>query len=70
MSTILEPPPRDEGTNRHDALTYALNPAMVMSSGKTVGQVAHAAVMAAARCPECAAAGCPAQVIALRAAGR
>lgn len=63
MSTALEPPPRDEA-DRPDALTYALNPAAAMSSGKTVAQVAHAAVMAAERCQEWAAAGCPAQVVA------
>ena len=44
MSTELEPPPpgADEAP-----LVYALNPAIEMSSGKTLAQIAHAAVMAA-----------------------
>jgi peptidyl-tRNA hydrolase len=65
MSSALEPPPAqapDDGA----ALTYALNPAAVMSSGKTVAQVAHAAVMAAdtGTLEGWVAAGCPARVIA------
>jgi hypothetical protein len=49
MSTALEPPSAraDRGDER-DAMTYVLNPEAPMSSGKTVAQVAHAAVMAAA----------------------
>ena len=44
MSTELEPPPPDaEGAE----LVYALNPGIEMSSGKTLAQIAHAAVMAA-----------------------
>jgi peptidyl-tRNA hydrolase len=46
MSTALEPPP-ERAEPRAGAVTYALNPAAVMSSGKTVAQIAHAAVMAA-----------------------
>ena len=46
MSTALEPPP-EEAPARDGVVTYALNPAAVMSSGKTVAQIAHAAVMAA-----------------------
>jgi hypothetical protein len=43
MSTELEPPPEDApGT-----LLYALNPKLTMSSGKTLAQIAHAAVYAA-----------------------
>jgi hypothetical protein len=45
MSTQLEPPP--ESAPPHDGVTYLLNPALEMSSGKTIAQVAHAAVMAA-----------------------
>ena len=47
-------------------MTYALNPAAVMSSGKTVAQVAHAAVMAAdtGELEDWVAAGCPGRVIA------
>jgi peptidyl-tRNA hydrolase len=43
MSTELEPPPRDIAAR----LVYALNPAVEMSSGKTLAQIAHAAVLAA-----------------------
>ena len=43
MSTELEPPPPSSDA----ALVYALNPAIEMSSGKTLAQIAHAAVMAA-----------------------
>jgi peptidyl-tRNA hydrolase len=42
MSTELEPPPATSDA----ALVYALNPAIEMSSGKTLAQIAHAAVMA------------------------
>jgi hypothetical protein len=43
MSTELEPPP----PTCDAALAYALNPAIEMSSGKALAQIAHAAVMAA-----------------------
>jgi peptidyl-tRNA hydrolase len=48
MSSELEPPPptRNPGDER-DAVTYLLNPDAPMSSGKTLAQIAHAAVMAA-----------------------
>ncbi len=49
MSTELEPPPAAVPTGR--GLVYLLNPAVRMSSGKTVAQIAHAAVMAAERVP-------------------
>jgi hypothetical protein len=53
-------PPRD------GALTYLLNPAAPMSSGKTLAQIAHAAVMAAdsGRFEAWVQAGCPARVLA------
>jgi hypothetical protein len=60
MSTELEPPPPSAPRDR---LTYALNPRIAMSTGKTLAQIAHAAVMAAARLPAWADAGCPAHVI-------
>ena len=65
MSTALEPPP-EEAPERDGVVTYALNPAAVMSSGKTVAQVAHAAVMAAdtGALEPWVAAGCPGSVIA------
>jgi hypothetical protein len=65
MSTALEPPPEDAPAPP-GAVTYALNPAAVMSSGKTVAQIAHAAVMAAdtGDLEPWVAAGCPGHVIA------
>jgi hypothetical protein len=49
MSTELEPPPPalDPGDEAAASVVYALNPAAAMSSGKTLAQIAHAAVMAA-----------------------
>jgi hypothetical protein len=70
MSGELEPPPVRAGDDgRADAVTYVLNPAAQMSSGKTLAQIAHAAVMAADRLDGWAAAGCPARVLAPDAAG-
>jgi peptidyl-tRNA hydrolase len=65
MSTALEPPP-EHGPDRPGAVTYLLNPAAVMSTGKTVAQVAHAAVMAAdtGALESWVAAGCPGRVLA------
>jgi hypothetical protein len=45
MSTELAPPP--ESVEPHAGVTYLLNPRVTMSSGKTIAQIAHAAVMAA-----------------------
>jgi len=66
MSTALEPiPPRADAGDDRDAVTYVLNPAAGMSSGKTVAQVAHAAVMAAdAGLDAWVGAGCPGRVVA------
>ena len=65
MSTDLGPAPeRLEGD--HDGVTYVLNPALDMSSGKVVAQVAHAAVMAADALPGWAAAGAPGRLVAPR----
>lgn len=61
MSTGLDPPPPE--APRDERLIYALNPRVTMSSGKTLAQIAHAAVMAAERLPGWAEAGCPAHVI-------
>jgi hypothetical protein len=65
MSTALEPPPA-EAPERAGMVTYVLNPAAVMSSGKTVAQIAHAAVIAAdsGALEDWVAACCPANVIA------
>lgn len=59
MATELEPPPREIA----GGVVYLLNPRLEMSSGKTLAQIAHAAVMAAERDPAWADAGCPAQVV-------
>jgi hypothetical protein len=65
MSSALEPPPEDAPAEL-GTVTYALNPAAVMSSGKMVAQIAHAAVMAAdtGALEGWVAAGCPGTVIA------
>jgi peptidyl-tRNA hydrolase len=69
MSSELEPPPHvgdpapaGDGTT----ITYILNPRARMSSGKTLAQVAHAAVIAAdsPRMHDWIAAGCPGRVLA------
>jgi hypothetical protein len=64
MSSELEPPP--ESAPPGGGVTYLINPELEMSSGKTIAQVAHAAVMAAdtGRLEDWVAAGCPAQVLA------
>jgi peptidyl-tRNA hydrolase len=66
MSSELEPAPDDDAPAPADGLvTYILNPDAAMSSGKTLAQVAHAAVIAAGsgRLEAWVAAGCPARVI-------
>jgi hypothetical protein len=60
MSTELEPPVPVVEDGR---VTYAVNPRIEMSSGKTLAQIAHAAVMAAEALPAWADAGCPARVV-------
>jgi hypothetical protein len=64
MSTELEPPPATAPPG--PGLTYLLNPAFTMSSGKTIAQIAHAAVMAAAQpsLESWVAAGTPGRVLA------
>jgi hypothetical protein len=61
MSTELAPP--SETAQPGDGVTYLLNPALEMSSGKTIAQIAHAAVMAAETLEDWVAAGCPGQVV-------
>lgn len=70
MSTALEPPPASGGPPP-GGLLYVLNPAAAMSSGKTVAQVAHAAVLAADEgdLDGWVAAGCPGRVVAPGAEG-
>ena len=65
MSSALDPPPEAEDpAPAGGVVTYVLNPALVMSSGKTLAQIAHAAVMAAdsGTLEPWVAAGCPARV--------
>jgi peptidyl-tRNA hydrolase len=65
MTSALEPPPErvEPGPAR---LTYLVNPRLEMSSGKTLAQIAHAAVMAAdgGALEAWVAGGCAAQVAA------
>jgi hypothetical protein len=70
MSAELEPPPPG-GPVPAGAVAYLLNPGAPMSSGKTLAQVAHAAVMAseARGLGGWVAAGCPGVVLAPDAAG-
>jgi hypothetical protein len=65
MSTDLGAAPASAPA-RPGALTYLLSPGAPMSSGKTLAQIAHAAVMAAdsGRFEDWVAAGCPARVLA------
>jgi peptidyl-tRNA hydrolase len=65
MSTDLAPPPERAPADSR-AVTYLLNPAAEMTSGKTLAQIAHAAVMAAdgGRLDAWVAAGCPGRVLA------
>jgi peptidyl-tRNA hydrolase len=65
MTSGLEPPP-DRADPDPARVTYAVNPRLEMSSGKTLAQIAHAAVMAAdgGGLDEWIAAGCPARVVA------
>lgn len=62
MTTALDPAPEESATDC-DRVTYLLNPRLEMSSGKTLAQIAHAAVAAAERDPAWADVGCPADVV-------
>jgi peptidyl-tRNA hydrolase len=66
MTSALAPPPAEVADHRPDALTYVVNPAVEMSSGKTLAQIAHAAVLAAGggTLERWVRAGCPARVVA------
>src|SRR5215213_8852579 len=66
MTSALEPPPVDDDpVPGADRGPYVLNPSLDMSSGKTLAQIAHAAVLAAdtAALEEWVSAGCPARVV-------
>ena len=65
MTSALEPPAVDDDPRPVDgALTYVVNPTLEMSSGKTIAQIAHAAVMAAdSGIDDWVAAGCPGRVV-------
>jgi peptidyl-tRNA hydrolase len=64
MTTALEPAP-ETAEAAPGAVTYVVNPRLEMSSGKTLAQIAHAAVMAAdtGALEDWVAAGCPAAVV-------
>lgn len=63
MTSELDPPPDEESGA---GFVYMVNPELEMSSGKTLAQIAHAAVLAAdtGELEDWVAAGCPGQVIA------
>lgn len=66
MTSDLTPPPAEpDPADERPALTYLINPRLEMSSGKTIAQIAHAAVMVAdsGEHEDWVAAGCPAQVV-------
>jgi peptidyl-tRNA hydrolase len=64
MTSALAPPPSSIQQPRPGAVTYLVNPEIEMSSGKTLAQIAHGAVMAAdGGLDQWVAAGCPAQVL-------
>jgi peptidyl-tRNA hydrolase len=64
MTSELEQPPAGADPSA-GVVTYLVNPSFEMSSGKTLAQIAHAAVMAAdtGELSEWVAAGCPARVL-------
>jgi peptidyl-tRNA hydrolase len=63
MTSELAPPPAE--APRATPVAYLVNPSIEMSSGKTLAQIAHAAVLAAesGRVERWVEAGCPADVI-------
>jgi peptidyl-tRNA hydrolase len=61
MTSALEPPAQNADRDP-SKLTYLVNPRIEMSSGKTLAQIAHAAVMAADADASWADEGCPATV--------
>lgn len=66
MTSDLEPAPvADDPAPAPGVVTYVLNPSPAMSSGKTLAQVAHAAVMAAesGALEGWVAAGCPSRAV-------
>jgi peptidyl-tRNA hydrolase len=66
MTSELEPPPTEDDPRPADGVvTYVVNPSLEMSSGKTIAQIAHAAVIAAdtGDLEDWVAAGCPARVV-------
>jgi peptidyl-tRNA hydrolase len=64
MTSHLEPPPTGADP-APGVVTYLINPSVEMSSGKTLAQIAHGAVMAAeaGTLEEWVAAGCPGRVL-------
>lgn len=69
MTSALEPPGVDDDPQpAEERVTYVINPKLEMSSGKTIAQVAHAAVITADTGDHEAwvAAGCPGRVVTTR----
>jgi hypothetical protein len=62
MTSSLEPPPHTADADPAK-LTYLVNPRVEMSSGKTLAQIAHAAVMAAETEAAWVDDGCPARAV-------
>jgi hypothetical protein len=64
MTSDLSPPP-SEAPAKPGAVSYLVNPRLEMSSGKTLAQIGHAAVMAAdtGELEDWVARECPAQVL-------
>jgi peptidyl-tRNA hydrolase len=66
LASALTPPPSVEQAPRaDDRMTYIINPALDMSTGKTMAQIAHAATMSAAtgRVEQWVQDGCPGRVV-------
>jgi peptidyl-tRNA hydrolase len=68
FASELEPVPAVDQApepDRHNIMTYIINPALAMSTGKTMAQVAHAATMSAAtgRVEAWIDAGCPGRAV-------
>jgi peptidyl-tRNA hydrolase len=68
LASALSPPPTVEAAPQPDTdgrITYIINPALEMSTGKTMAQIAHAATMSAAtgRLEDWVGQGCPGRVV-------
>jgi peptidyl-tRNA hydrolase len=66
LASVLTPPPSvEQAPPADDRITYIINPALDMSTGKTIAQIAHAATMSAAtgRLERWVENGCPGRVV-------